>query len=439
MARERNNMRKYCDGIRRRDVLKAGVAGAFGLNLATMLELDANESSPTSGKNAIFIFLTGGQSHIDSWDMKPEAGEMKGEFEAIETNLPGLRVCEHMPYLAKQADKYTLVRSVTHTQGAHSPGQRYLQTGNRKIPSLEYPDYGAVVSREHGAPRGVPQYVLLPSGGSNSASYSSGYLGVAHGPFTALGDPNAKNYSVRALATAEGLTFEQFKARRRQLELVDTRFRDLNIGNQEIDGMDKSYQKAFDILQSSAVRKAFDIGSEDAVIRENYGRHTFGQSCLLARRLVEAGTRCVSLYFGGWDTHENNFRDLKNTLLPPWDQGLAALIADLHERGLLENTLVWCTGEFGRTPKINDKGAGRDHWARAMSMLYAGGGIKGGQVIGETDKTASEPVDSPYSPDDAAASFYHGLGIDPQKEYHTPDGRPVMIVGKGKPIRELWG
>ncbi|MBP85569.1 MAG: hypothetical protein CMJ64_02455 [Planctomycetaceae bacterium] len=432
-------MHKYCDGIHRRDILKAGVADAFGLNLATMLELDASEESPTSGKNAIFIFLTGGQSHIDSWDMKPEAGEMKGEFESIETNLPGLRVCEHMPYLAKQADKYTVVRSVTHSQGAHSPGQRYLQTGNRKIPSLEYPDYGAVVSKEHRSPRGVPQYVLLPSGGSNSASYSSGYLGVAHGPFTALGDPNANNYSVRALATPEGLTSKQIEARRRQLELVGTRFRDLDIGNQEVDGMDKSYQKAFDILQSKAVRKAFDIGSEDAAIRENYGRHTFGQSCLLARRLVEAGTRCVSIYFGGWDTHQFNFRDLKGTLLPPWDQGLAALIADLHERGLLDDTLVWCTGEFGRTPKINDKGAGRDHWARAMSMLFAGTGIKGGQVIGETDKTASEPVDSPYSPADAAASFYRGIGIDAQKEYHAPDGRPVKIVGKGNPIRELWG
>ena len=432
-------MHKYCDGVRRRDVLKAGVAGACGLNLATMLQLDAHEGAPSEGTNAIFIFLTGGQSHIDSWDMKPEAGEMKGEFDSIETNLPGLRVCEHMPQLAKQADKYTVVRSVTHSQGAHSPGQRYLQTGNRKIPSLEYPDYGAVVSKEHRSPRGVPQYVLLPSGGSNSASYSSGYLGVAQGPFTALGDPNAKNYTVRALATAEGLTLEHVQARRRQLELVDTRFRDLDIGNQEVDGMDKSYQKAFEILQSEAVRKAFDIGSEDAAIRENYGRHTFGQSCLLARRLVEAGTRCVSIYFGGWDTHQFNFRDLKSTLLPPWDQGLAALIADLHERGLLDNTLVWCTGEFGRTPKINDKGAGRDHWARAMSMLYAGAGIKGGQVIGATDKTASEPVDSPYSPDDAAASFYHGIGINPQHEYHTPDGRPVMIVGKGNPIRELWG
>ena len=428
-------MHKYCDGVTRRDVLKSGVAGAFGLSLPSMLQLDASENASTSGKNAIFIFLTGGQSHIDTWDMKPDAGKMKGEFESIATNVPELRVCEHMPYLAQQADKYTVVRNVSHAQGAHSPGQRYLQTGNRKIPSLEYPDYGSVIAKEHQSPRGVPQYVLLPSGGSNS----SGYLGVAYGPFTALGDPNAKNYSVRALATPEGLTANKIDARRRLLERADTRFRNVDLADQNLEGMDKSYQKAFDILQSKAVRKAFNIGSESDKLREQYGRHTFGQSCLLARRLVEAGTRCVSIYTGGWDTHENNFRDLKNTLLPPWDQGLAALIADLHDRGLLENTIVWCTGEFGRTPTINDKGAGRDHWARAMSMLYAGCGIRGGQVIGETDKTASEPVSDSYSPDDAAASFYRGIGIDNLKEYQSPDGRPAMIVAKGQPIEELWG
>ena len=432
-------MHKYCDGVTRRDALKAGVLGAFGLNLASMLQLDASENASTSGKNAIFIFLTGGQSHIDTWDMKPDAGEMKGEFESIASNVPDLRVCEHMPFLAKQADKYTVVRNVSHTQGAHSPGQRYLQTGNRKIPSLEYPDYGSVVAKEHRSPRGVPQYVLLPSGGSNSAIYSSGYLGVAFGPFTALGDPNAKNYSVRALATPEGLTIEKIDARQRLLQQVDTRFRNVDLSNQELEGMDKSYQKAFDILQSKLVRKAFDIGSESPKVRDQYGRHTFGQSCLLARRLVEAGTRCVSIYSGGWDTHQNNFRDLKNTLLPPWDQGLAGLLADLYDRGLLENTVVWCTGEFGRTPTINDKGAGRDHWARAMSMLYAGCGIRGGQIIGQTDKTASEPVGDSYSPDDAAASFYRAIGIDHLKEYHTPDGRPVMIVAKGEPIAELWG
>ena len=282
-------MQKYSDGVTRRDALRAGVAGAFGLSLPSLLQLDAAEKPGTKAKNAIFIFLTGGQSHIDTWDMKPDAGDKKGEFQSIATNVSGLRVCEHMPYLAKQADKYAIVRNVSHTQGAHSPGQRYLQTGNRKIPSLEYPDYGSVVSKELQSPRGVPEYVLLPSSGSNSASYSSGYLGVAHGPFTALGDPNSRNYSVRALATPTGLTADKISARQRLLKRVDTRFRKLDLADQDLEGMDKSYQKAFDIMQSKAVRKAFDIGSESTRVREQYGRHTFGQSCLLARRLVEAG------------------------------------------------------------------------------------------------------------------------------------------------------
>lgn len=430
---------RYCDGVTRRDAIRIGACGACGFGLANMLELEAAEPTSGKGKNAIFIFLTGGQSHIDTWDLKPDAGEAKGEFSSIETNVPGFRICEHMPCLAKQADKYAIICSIEHTQGAHSPGQRYLQTGNRKIPSLEYPDYGAVVAKEHLAPKGVPPYVLLPGGGSNSAVYSSGYLGVAHGPFTALGDPNEKAYSVRALATPAGSSLKELETRRQLLSRVNTKFDAVDVANAELTGMNKSYEQAFEILQSTRVREAFEIDSEEAALRERYGRNTFGQSCLLARRLVEAGTRCVSIYNGGWDTHQDNFRDLKNTLLPPWDQGLAALIEDLAARGLLDDTVVWCTGEFGRTPKINDKGAGRDHWARAMSMLYAGCGIKGGHVIGKTDDTASEPTDEPYSPDDAAASFYKAIGIDNQKEYHTPDGRPVMIVQNGKPIESLWG
>lgn len=431
-------MHKYCDGITRRDALRIGTLGGVGLGLAKLLELDAAESSRTKGHNAIFIFLTGGQSHIDTWDMKPDAGEMKGEFDSIETAVPGFRVCEHMPHLAKQADKYAIVRSVSHTQAAHSPGQRYLQTGNRKIPSLEYPDYGAVVAKEHRAPKGVPPYVLLPGGGSNSATYSSGYLGVAYGPFTALGDPNEKGYSVRALATPTGSSLAALESRRRLLARVDTAFSGADVQNAELTGMNKSYEQAFEILRSERIREAFKIDTEPDSLRERYGRNTFGQQCLLARRLIETGTRCVSIYSGGWDTHSDNFTDLKNKLLPPWDQGLASLIEDLHDRGLLENTVVWCTGEFGRTPKINDMGAGRDHWSRAMSMLFAGCGIKGGNVIGETDKTASEPVSEPYSPDDAAASFYKAIGIDNHKEYHTPDGRPIMIVQNGMPIEELW-
>jgi uncharacterized protein (DUF1501 family) len=223
------------------------------------------------------------------------------------------------------------------------------------------------------------------------------------------------------------------------LRRIDTAFRVPDLVNPDLEGMDRSYQQAFEILQAPAVRTAFDIQREPARVRDRFGRTTFGQSCLLARRLIEAGTRCVAVYSGGWDTHTFNFRDLKETLLPPWDAGVAALLQDLHTRGLLESTVVWCTGEFGRTPRINDTNAGRDHWPRAMSMLLAGGGIRGGQVIGRTDATASEPIEAPHSPEDAAASFYHLLGIDPMKEYHTPEGRPVYLVREGRPMRALWG
>jgi uncharacterized protein (DUF1501 family) len=433
-------MHKYCDGLTRRDLLQVGALGCLGLGLGDLLRLEAAAPPAARGKNAIFIFLTGGQSHIDTWDPKPDAAaEYRGEFRPVATKVAGLQVCEHMPRLAEQADRYTLVRSVTHNQGAHTPGQRLLQTGNRPIPSLEYPDYGAVLARELTSPKGVPPYVMFPSMGSNAAVASAGYLGVAHGPFTALGDPNAPDFSVRALASPGGLTADKLEARRKLLDRVDTAFRDADLANQDLEGMDRAYQQAFEILQSAAVRRAFDIRAEPEAVRDRYGRTTFGQSCLLARRLIEAGTRCVAVYHGGWDTHQYNFRDLKNTLLPAWDAGLAALLDDLHTRGLLESTVVWCTGEFGRTPKVNNTFAGRDHWPRAMSMLFAGAGIRGGQVIGKTDPTASEPVEAPLSPEDAAASFYHALGIDHLKEYRTPDGRPVYLVRDGKPIRALWG
>jgi uncharacterized protein (DUF1501 family) len=413
--------------------------GGLGLGLGDLLRLEG-AAPAAKGKNAIFVFLTGGQSHIDTWDLKPDAGaEYRGEFKPVATKVPGLQVCEHMPRLAEQAGLYTLVRSVTHNQGVHGLGQRLLQTGNRQIPSLEYPDYGAVLSRELPSPRGIPPYVMFPAMGSNAAVASAGYLGVAYGPFTALGDPNARDFSVRALATPTGQTAEKTEARRNLLSKVDTAFRDADLASQDLEGMDRAYQQAFEILQSPAVRKAFDVHSESGAVRDRYGRTTFGQSCLLARRLVEAGARCVAVYHNGWDTHQFNFRDLKSTLLPPWDAGLAALLEDLHRRGLLESTVVWCTGEFGRTPKINNTNAGRDHWPRAMSMLFAGAGIKGGQVIGKTDSTASEPTETPLSPEDTAASFYHALGIDHLKEYRTPDGRPVYLVREGKPIRALWG
>ena len=236
---------------------------------------------------------------------------------------------------------------------------------------------------------------------------------------------------------SNGLTLDRIEKRIAFMQGLDTTFRNVKLQSQQLEGMDTFYQQAYDILRSSKAREAFNLNGVDAKTRETYGRTPFGQACLLARRLVEAGVRIVSIDFGSWDTHKTNFPSLKDKMLPPFDQGVAALLEDLSDRGLLDNTVVWSTGEFGRTPKINKNG-GRDHWARAMSMIMAGGGVKGGQIIGKTDEKAEAPVELPYKPDDAAASFVHALGIDPHKEYRTPTGRPVMLYRHGSPIKELF-
>lgn len=429
-----------CDGVSRRDFLTAGAIAGSSLSLAALLRLEAEGAIPAeaAGKNVIHIYLPGGQSHLDTWDMKPEAdAEVVGEFKPTATNVPGLDICELMPRLAQQADKYAVLRAIHHTLAAHQPGQDYLRTGNAPVASLEYPDVGSVVAREHAAPKEVPPYVSLPAVRSNDVVSKPGYLGVAYSPFAVAEDPNEDDFSVRALSNRGGLSKERITSRFRFMQGLDTAFREAGLLSQPLEGMDRFYEQAYDILQSEAARSAFDIGTEDEPVREQYGRTRFGQTCLLARRLVEVGVRCVSIDFGGWDTHRDNFKSLKETLLPPFDAGVAALLEDLSQRGLLENTVVWVTGEFGRTPKVNDK-AGRDHWPRAMSMIMAGGGIRGGQVIGATNRNGEEPTEAAYRPDDAAASFFAALGIDPHKEYETPTGRPVMIVRDGNPIQELF-
>jgi hypothetical protein len=422
--------------MQRRDFLRIG-GGLCGLSMVDLLRLEASGAiaERDAGKSAILIFLCGGQSHLDTWDMKPDNAAIRGEFKPIATNLPGLKVCELMPKLACQADKYAVLRNVSHTLAVHGPGQRYMRTGNRPLASLEYPDHGSVISKELQSPRGIPPYVTLPIRRSNGLVEASGYLGVAYRSFTVPGDPSSPTFTVRALSSP-GSTPERLQRRFRFLNRMDQGLRQADARSQELEGMDQFYQRAHDILQSSAFRQAFELEREASPLRDRYGRHSFGQACLLARRLVEAGVRFVEIDFGGWDTHQNNFTALKNTLIPPWDEGLSALLEDLHARGMLDKTFVWSTGEFGRTPTIN-KNAGRDHWARATSMLLAGGGIRNGQVIGKTDDSGKEPVGDAHSPDDVAATFLRLMGIDHHKEYHTPDGRPIYIVRNGQPIQAL--
>jgi hypothetical protein len=311
----------------------------------------------------------------------------------------------------------------------------FVRSGNRPRASITYPDLGSVIAKEHVSPVGVPPFVSLPIRVTNATIEQAGYLGVAYRSFAVREDPNAANFTVRALTAPTGIPPQQAEARATLLSRIDTAYRDLDLADENVTGMDRFYQQAFDVLQSARTREAFELNRENRELRDRYGRTGFGQGCLLARRLIEAGVRCVTLDYGGWDTHQRNFRSMKEELLPTWDTAVAALLEDLQERGLLDSTVVWSTGEMGRTPTINNN-AGRDHWGRAMSMMLAGGGIRGGQVLGATDKQGGDVTDGGVKPEDVAATVLRVLGIDPRKEYQG-GGRPITLVRDGNPIPAL--
>ena len=388
-------------------------------------------------KSAIFINLQGGPTHMDTFDLKPNSpSEYRGEFNPIQTNVSGIEISEHLPKIAQVMDKFCLLRGVTHTLAAHELGQQYVNTGNKPIASLEFPGYGSVVTKEMGGPEQLPAFVAIP----NSAQ-KPGYLGVRYAPLNTGSMPTVgKAYSVRGVSLENGLTVNEVERRTNLLKDLDSAFRGFEKDNQLLDGLDKFSQQAYSMITSKRAKEAFDISQESPSFAEQFGSTTFGGSCLLAARLVEAGVRFVTISYGGWDTHNDNWARLKDRLLPPFDEGLAALLNGLSQKGLLESTAVFVTGEFGRTPKINSRGpaVGRDHYARCMFMLLAGGSIRPGQVVGESDDKALGPVNSDHSPADVAASFYHNLGIDHHKEYHTSTGRPVMIVREGEIIPELF-
>ncbi len=432
---------RTCDGVHRRDFLRAGVLGG-GLSLAGYFRLAAagevQSAAVGRGKatSAIFVNLGGGPTHMDTFDLKPDAPkEYRGEFNPIETNVPGVAICEHLPRLAKCADKFAVLRGVSHSLAAHEFGTKYMNTGNRPLPSLEYPGYGAVVSKERPGPRDLPPFVAVPN-----TPQVAGFLGVEYAPFSTTNTPRPKQpFSVRGITLAGGLTVQEVEKRRGLLDDLDTAFRGSEAHSDLVNGLDRFSQRAYDIISSPRSRAAFDVSKESPSITGLFNESPFAQSCLLASRLVESGVRFVTVSSGGWDTHQDNFKALKTKLLPDLDSALSGLFLSLEAKGLLESTAVFVTGEFGRTPKINPR-AGRDHYPRAMFVLLGGGGMKGGQVIGASDAKAMGPASGDgISPDDIAASFYHCLGIDTRKEYHTPTGRPVAIVRNGSVIKELFG
>jgi uncharacterized protein (DUF1501 family) len=428
---------RTCDGVGRRDFLKAGVAGGGGLTLANFARLRAEGSVDPAARarSAIFVNLNGGPSHLDSFDMKPDApAEYRGEFNPIQTCLPGVTISEHLPKIATCMDKFTLLRGVSHSVAAHDLGTKYVNTGNRPIPSLEFPGYGSVVTKERPGVPELPPFVAIP----NSAQ-RPGYLGVKYAPMNTTSTPQVGTpYRVRGITMAGGLTVEDVEKRRGLLTKLDRTFGGVQDDSQLLDGMDEFGRQAHTVITSNAAREAFDISREQPEFSSRFGASGLGASCLLALRLVEAGVRFVTVSHGGWDTHRDNWNLLKTRQLPALDEALFGLFTGLADRGLLESTVVFVTGEFGRTPKINTERIGRDHYPRNMFMILGGGGVKGGQVLGESDDTASMPRNDGFTPDDVAASFYHALGIDHQFEYHTPTGRPVMIVRDGHVIPELF-
>ncbi|MEC9331360.1 MAG: DUF1501 domain-containing protein [Verrucomicrobiota bacterium] len=423
-----------CDGIMRRDFLKIGALAGAGFALPDYYEASSTGASKGKVKSAIYIRLAGGPSHMDSFDMKPNAPDThRGEFKEISTNIPGTRISEHLPKMAKCADKYSILRGVSHSLAAHRLGSEYLMTGNRPLPALKYPTYGAVISKELESDTDIPRSVAIPKG----PTAPTGFLGLEFGPLETGTSPKAGvPMDIRGLSLSNGLTLEDIDRRNNLVKRYDTAFGKFANEDKILSGMDEFSQKAYQMMRSNSTREAFDLTKESPAISNMFGVGSFSQSCLLATRLIESGVRLVSIQLGGWDTHRDNFSRLKDNNLPNLDDGIAGLLHALTAKHLLETTSVFVTGEFGRTPKINPRG-GRDHYPRAMFCLLAGGGMKGGQLIGESDSKGEGPQDRVITPDDVAATFYHSLGIDHTKEYHTPTGRPVMIVRNGKVIPEL--
>jgi len=436
--------------MNRRDAITIGAAGALGswLTLPGLLQQQAianEEGRKSRDVSLIIVFLQGGISTIDTWDMKPNApAEFRGEFDPINTNVSGIQLCEHLPRVAQQTEKFSLVRSFGHSNSGHGPADHYMLTGYHPTagfnpslkPNNQRPAHGSVIAKQLGPRGSVPPYVCLPKM-QNSAG--SAFLGSASAPFVVDADPNSPNFSVPDLAPPLKVSATRLENRQKLREQVD-RFH--NTAEAEANGranaLSTFQEKAIDLMTSPDTKAAFDIQQESDAMREEYGRSSLGQSCLMARRLVEAGVRCVLIDHTNWDTHYNNFDVLKNDLLPHLDAAMSTLFRDLHDRGMLESTFVLLTGEFGRTPRIN-KDAGRDHWGPSTAIALGGGGIVGGRVIGASNERAEKPATTPYGPEDLAATIYHSMGIDPKTEFRTPEGRPVPLVdGNGRVIDGLF-
>jgi len=443
--------RPRCDGFTRRNSLQLGIGTMLGAGFVDSLRAvgesqHAGRGPVPKANRCILIWMDGGPTHFETFDPKPDAPlEYRGEFSDIETTVPGVAYSEHMVKLAASFDDYAMIRSIRHDQGNHGAGNHYMTTGAPpRIPVgcgafvSFHPSMGSVVAKELGKDNGLPPYFSMPQ---MARSGGPSFLGAKYAPFVVADDPNQEKFKVRDVALPRDLTDLRFSSRTDLRAKIDRMVRiNDEAAADPLLGFDEYFQQGHNLVTSPDAQKAFDIEQESPEIRDRYGRNGFGQRCLLARRLVEAGVPFVTVYDGGWDHHSNIFGALRKRL-PDWDNSVATLIQDLKERGLLETTLVIALGEFGRTPKLStlagQSTAGRDHWANAMSVLMAGGGTPGGTVVGATDRKGFSAVDRVLSPENFVSTVYHKLGIDPGKIVYTPEGRPTHLVSDATPISEL--
>ena len=446
----------FCDGFNRRDFFHIGALSGLGLSLVDLYSLKALGSvdAEKDPMNCIFLFLVGGPSQLDTWDMKPDApAEIRGPFKPIPTNVDGIRISEIFPRMARHADKFSLVRSLYHSAAAvHDTGHQMMQTGRLFQAGVEHPHAGCVINKLRGPRGALPAHVLIPrpigkTGGNMPHGQDAGYLGPALDPFVLNSDPSLPDFKVRDLLPPDYISANRLNRRRNLREIVDGVVGSFE-NSDDARLLDSSFHQAYTLISSARAREAFDITLEGDAVRDRYGRNKFGQSCLLARRLVERGVRFVTVNMFEtvfneitWDIHGSApfspiscYSDLVG---PMFDNGFSSLLEDLQDRRLLENTLIVAMGEFGRTPKINPAG-GRDHWPGCWTTVFAGGGIQGGRVVGESDEIGALPKDRPVTPAEVVATVYHQLGVDLETELDGPGGRPVPIVDYNvEPIYEL--
>jgi hypothetical protein len=430
---------RTCEGIERREFLKVGALAGLGLSLPALFARNAalaGEGHKAADVNCILIWTRGGTSHHDTFDPKPDApASVRGEFTVIDTPVPGVKFASVVPGMARALKRFALLRSWNPRNGGHGVADQYVLSGHRFNPTITHPCYGSIISHQRGFKTSLPPFVQLGDQvDRTNGGGTCGYLGQEHNPFEILSDPSAGAFTVRDVTPPQGVDGGRLYRRKRMLRTVDELQRRADEQPAAFAALDRHYQAALNLITAPETKRAFALGVEDPRLRDRYGRNRFGQSCLLARRLIESGVRFVTVSDGGWDTHQDNFKALKNNLMPRIDQGLPALLQDLEERGLLATTLVVWLTDFGRTPKVNSAG-GRDHWASAGFVIMAGAGIPGGAVLGRTDEEGGAATHNEYFTEDVAATVYTKLGVPLDLATQTADGRPIRL-NEGRPIRE---